>query len=63
MLTSNEAMEIWFEFSDFDFMDCDLDENNCFTFFGVAKDGSTKIEKIHVDTLELFKREQVAILQ
>jgi len=51
MLTSNEAMEIWSKFSDFDMMDVNP-VDGLFTFHGVSADNEYKKEIVHTDTLE-----------
>lgn len=55
-MTADQAMEIWNEFSEVDFMDLEL-EDGSYKFFGVAADGSPKIEKVHLDTLRILERD------
>jgi len=50
-----EAMEIWRQISDFDFMDLEVTDGS-FKFFGTAADGSPKMETIHTETLKHLAR-------
>lgn len=55
-MTADAALQIWSYVSDFEFMDVEPTDQT-FTFYGKADDGSDKIEKIHISTLEILSRD------
>jgi len=61
-MTAEEAMEIWRQVAEFEFMDM-KPIDGAFKFFGTAQDGSTKIEIIHTDTLKIIARDLIPFIE